>query len=152
MELGCRACGSSCLAAHVVLPFFLTYFLVVQSQSRFRCSGPHTYNDVTIPTHVVSAGWIPDFELFHLRGYQFGVLAAPPMARRPSCCARPTYGLRGRVDVVHLRKDTRGVSSELGIGRSRRAALLWAEAGFQWLLGGNPAGLWWFTGPAGVSF
>jgi hypothetical protein len=63
--------------------------------------------------------------------YMWGLFACNELLHRPfwhaglclvcSCCTNTTH--RNQVDAVHLRKDARGVSSELGIGRSRRAAL-----------------------------
>ena len=59
---------------------------------------------------------------------------------------------RNRVDVSQLRKDARGVSSELGIGRSRRAALLRAGGGSWGPLGAICAGFRWFPGSARAPF
>ena len=59
---------------------------------------------------------------------------------------------RNRVDVRHLRKDARGVSSELGIGRSRRAALLRAGGGSWGPLGAISAGFRWFPGSVRAPF
>jgi hypothetical protein len=59
---------------------------------------------------------------------------------------------RNRVDVSQLRKDARGVSSELAIGRNRRAALLRAGGGSWGPLGAISAGFRWFPGSARAPF